>query len=334
MTDTHAETPAPAGEVLNEEAEDALFAELASAKAPVSDDPATPVEETPTPESDDEGKDKAAAPAAADPTPDPSAAPAAAAPAAAAKDIWADAPAELRAAHEEAMQRADQKYRSDIGRQASYQRRIASLEDELKAKTAAPAAAADPATKPQALREREPIKKALEDYPEVMGPLLDALEPMQAENDDLRRTVSSLTQDRREAQISAQEQALQVAHPDWKEATSSPEFVEWLNTRPKAIREIIERNAQEIVDAEEAITVVGDFKAHYALTHPRPTPQADPKPSPAPDPAPTKLADKRAAQLKAVTSSPASKPGAIPTGAGADDDAMFNHFVGRKAAKR
>lgn len=335
MTDVNADTPAQAGD-MDDAAADALFAELSAAKTAGADAPEVKTEEDPKPKpGEGEGAETPEA-SATDPAPTQEAAAAADA-AAATKDIWADAPPELRAAHEAEMQRWDQKYRSDIGRQASYQRRISALEAELKAKSgAAPAAGAEPAETKTPIREQPKIKQALEDYPEVVAPILEALEPLLSDTDNLRRDVQSLTEHRREAVISDQEKALEAAHPDWKAATSSPEFVEWLGTRPKAVREMIERNAEEIVDAEEAITVVGDFKAHYALTHPKtPNPQEEPKPAPARDPAPTTLADRRAKQLAAVTTAPASRGGAqpVPGGAG-DDDAVFNHFVSRKQAKR
>lgn len=334
MTDTTAETPAPAGEVLDDAAEDNLFAEFASAKAPEIEDPETPVEETPTPEGDEKGEEKPAP--ADDPKPDATATPAAA-PAAAAKDIWADAPAELRAAHEEALNKADQKYRSDIGRQAAHQRLIKSLEDENKAlrEAAKPAATAEPAdTKPVPLRERPDIKKMLEDYPEVAEPMVQQMEALQQQMESHSRDISSWTESRREEFYASQERALETAHPDWKAQTNRPEFVEWLNTRPQAVKDMIVKNGKNIVNADDAISVIADFKLHHP-PKPQPTPQADPKVEPTPDPAPTKLADRRAAQLRSVTGSPSSKPGAIPTAAGATtDDALFNHFADRKAAKR
>lgn len=312
MTTETATAPAAAGDMTEEDAI-AAFEALAAAKVEASDDD-EPTEETP------------AAPAAVEV---PATVPAAPAPAVAATDIWSSASPEVRAAHEADLERERQKYRSDIGRQAAHQARIKFLEEQLAARTATPAAATTTtAEAPVALRERPAIKKSLEDYPEVVGPLLDAIEPALAENESFRRELSTLSEHRRAGVIASQEQALEAAHPDWREACGSKEFADWLDVQPPAIRQIVERNGQQVVDAQEAIAMVGNFKAHFALTHPQ-TP-----PAVIPTPAPTDLSARRAAQLAAVTSVPKGAPVAIPDGApGGSEAALFDHFVAKKAKK-
>lgn len=280
-------------------------------------------------------------------------APAAAAkPAAAATDIWANAPAELRDAHQRALAAADQRYRSDVGRQAAHQRRIQILEQEnaeLRKRGPAPAASdgstAAPTTeqpKPAttSLREDPAIKKSLEDYPEVVGPILQVTDALEARLGEIARDVT-LTREERAAQTQqAQEAALNAAHPDWREACGSQQFADWLNTQPKAIKDIVARNGENIVDAEEAISMVGNFKAHLALTQPPPPP---PPPPPARQqqnggaPQPTSLEARRAAQLHAVNGgTPKGGQPAVTTDGPAtgSDEAMFNHFVAKKQANR
>lgn len=256
--------------------------------------------------------------------------PAAAAPAAAAPDIWANATPELKAAHEAEISAWDQKYKSDIGRQAAHQRRIQALEDELRAEKAAKAATVPtPAKSTLPLRERPEIAKSLEDYPEVVGPLLDAIEPVVADNASLRRDIAQIHDDRRQVVQSQQEAALQAAHPDWQAAVVSPEFKDWLSSRPASIRAIAQRNGNEIVDAEEAIAMVGDFKAHHALTHPK-IPAADPVVVP-----PNKLEERRARQLDSVIAAPLKTPTGIPDGApGGSEKAMFDHFAAKKSQRK
>lgn len=337
-------TPAAPAADLNEADSAALFAEMSAAKFDPKDDPTpavvktdeedgepvlTPVTPEPTP----------AAPAAdATPAPTPTPAPAAPAPAPAATDIWASATPELRAAHDAELARERQRYNSDIGRQAAYQTKIKSLEDEIAGRTAKPAASAPaaPAATPTSLRDNPAIKKSLEEYPEVVGPLLDALEPVVAENTRLGRELSTLSEDRRLGVIATQEQALDGAHPDWRDACASKDFADWLAVQPNSIKEIVKRNGEQVVDAAEAIAMVGNFKAHYALTHPAPqpvpaTPATPAVPAPA---APTNLSERRAAQLAAVTVTPKGAPAAVPSGAPAGDEAaVFNHFVQKKAQK-
>lgn len=335
------------------------LAELIEGDDDASDNPETPdVPVTPaTPEPAPAAPAAGAQPAQTPTTP-------AAAPAAAAPDIWANAPAELRDAHQRAIALADQKYRSDIGRQASYQRRIQSLEDENKALRTGKAAAAPTGTQPQPqvtpaaqpsgqqpqpqaqptrlrLRDDPAIKRSLEEYPDVVEPLLGITEKLEDQLEDIRRDVSLSNEERRDQTIAAQEAALDAAHPDWRNAVRSPEFSDWLSAQPKFVKDAIERNANDITDAEEAITVMSNFKAHYALTHPT---QAQPQPQPKADPAnpashqPANLNARRQAQLHAATGgrTGSNGPAAIPDGPSNDagEDAMFNHFAAKKAASR
>jgi hypothetical protein len=258
-------------------------------------------------------------------------APAAAAPAPVVTDIWSNAPAELRAARDAEIAARDQKYRSDIGRQAAYQKQIEDLRAQLAGREATPAATTTPAAEaPVALRERPAIKKVLEDYPEVAGPILDAFEPVMADNERMGRELSVVTEDRRANVLSVQEAALTAAHPDWAQACASKDFADWLDAQPASVKQIVERNGQQVVDAQEAIAMVGNFKAHWALTHPAPIPQ----PVVIPTPAPTDLAARRAAQLAAVTSTPKGAITAIPDGVpGGEAAAVFDHYVAKKAQK-
>lgn len=321
-------TAAPAADLDDAQAL-AAFAEFADAKTTGDPAPVEVPEPAETPATPEPAEPTAAAPAAATPAPEP--APAAAAPAAAATDIWSSATPELRAAHEAELALRDQKYRSDIGRQAAYQKKIADLEAALAQGTATPAAAtpAAAAATPTSLREKPAIKKSLEDYPDVVTPLVEEIETVLADNARMGRELSVVTEDRRARAISAQEQALTAAHPDWQAACASKDFAAWLDTQPEAIKQIVVRNGDQVVDAAEAIAMVGSFKAHWALTHPRTPQPATPAPA-----APTPLDTRRAAQLAAVTSTPKGAPAALPDGpAGGGDQAVFNHFVARKAAK-
>lgn len=310
---TDATVTAASAADMNEADALAAFGQLADAHEsgdPVAVESAEPETETPAaPAADEVPTQTAAAPAAA-------------------TDIWANATPELRAAHEAELAQRDQKYRSDIGRQAAHQREIQSLRDQLAGRAATPAAAtAEPAATTPSLREAPAMRKAVEDYPEVVGPILDAFEPVIAENQRLSREMSVLTEDRRAVVQSAQETALTAAHPDWRAACGSKDFSDWLEAQPASIKKIVAENGESVVNAEDAIAMVGNFKAHWHLTHPKPIPQPV-----IPTPAPTNLADRRAAQLNAVTTTPRGAPSGIPDGvAGGGDKAMFDHYAAKKA---
>lgn len=321
MTTDTAIAPASAGDLNDEDAQTAFEALAAARHVPAEDAAHAVVEDPPEPT-----EETSAAPAAVEV---PAPVPVAAAPAAASTDIWSSATPELRAAHDAALERERQRYNSDLGRQAAYQRQIQSLKDQIAGGTATPAAPAAPAAT-TSLRENPVIVKSLEEYAEVgLAPVLDALESANAETARIGRALASLEEDRRAGVIASQEQALTAAHPDWQQACASKDFADWLESQPASIKKIVAENGEQVVNAEDAIAMVGNFKAHFALTHPAP-----PVAVPVTPPAPTNLSDRRAAQLAAVTATPKGAPAAIPDGpVGGAEAAVFDHFVKKKALK-
>ena len=174
-------------------------------------------------------------------------------------DIWADAPEPLRAAFEATRKQAeiaDQNHRRVSGTVSALQRQI----NELKAKPAT-AAQAEATTD---ILASPALKKAQEEYPEVVGPLVETLKALQDQTANIGKAMAEkfTAADQREADAYyvAQENALTSAMPDWKAQASKPEFKAWLNEQPQYVRDGIERNGSKIVDASEAAHIIGLFK--------------------------------------------------------------------------
>ncbi|MEQ1888646.1 MAG: hypothetical protein ABL951_05630 [Alphaproteobacteria bacterium] len=202
---------------------------------------------------DDAGDDDAeiesgapAAPVAAAVEPDPAKA-AAVAPPVKKDDIWADAPAELRAAYEGQIERN----RRD---QIELQR--------LKAARAEPAA-------PPAKRELPPeVKKYSEEYPEMAGPTAMMLAPTAEAVERIEARLREIDQERYIGHVTAQEAALRADHPDFDQIKASKEFDDWLIAQPAEFRQIAINNSPNIVNSVSASKLVALFKAETRAPEP------------------------------------------------------------------
>lgn len=193
-------------------------------------------------------------------------------------DVWASASPEQRAAHEDAqtqISKLEQTERSRKGRMDSMQRRI----DDL-ARQPAPGAPTDAATATDGANGAtaesvtaeffgsEEWKSHEQEYPEVSGPQksiftkligrLFAVEQKQ-EVTDAQRIVDDA--EAHDAFVLEQEQLLEKEHEDWEEVMAAKGTMEWLEDQPRHIQEAAVRNADEIVDAEQAADVISRLKA-------------------------------------------------------------------------
>lgn len=198
-------------------------------------------------------------------------------------DIWANAPPELRAAHEAAQRDANLRLEGIRGRQSASDREVERLRRELEQLKGG---ASDDQTQEQkddagakALgMESEQLKQLREDYPEVAGPLLDVISGLTAKIGQLEKGVGKFEDQELQSHLNAQEQLLTERHGDWKDVGADDRFAGWLQNQPKAIRDAMERNFHAIVDAEEAALVVGKFKTDMGIASATQAPQNQPDP--------------------------------------------------------
>lgn len=245
-------------------------------------------------------------------------------------DIWANATPEQRAAFEAAQSArdlAEQRLRSDQGRQAALQRKIERLERQ-----------AQP-------RQRETSKTAVdlsslsEDYPEIAEPLKKVLDPIatrMTKEDEDRTAAEEESRKAAESELSElvneQTDILLEAYPDYDKflEANAARFSEWVEDQPKRIREAAYRNAKYIRDGHGAIEVMKAFKAFI-----EPKPAETPAPSVAEPDNPIQLNDRRQRQLSA-TASPKSAAGR-PTVSGipkeGDPQAQWDAFRAQQRAQ-
>ncbi|MBM3536893.1 MAG: hypothetical protein FJX55_03560 [Alphaproteobacteria bacterium] len=254
----------------------AVPAEAPAAEAPKSE----PVEQATEPEEKPVGADKTTI-------------------AATAPDIWANATPEQKAAIA-ALEGNATRYRNMV---VPLQRRLSDLEHKAKSAPAAeaPKPAADPA-------KAERLKKAREEFPDVVEPITDALEEVRAEAKSATARLKSLDQERLDARIAATNEFIYSTHPDFDQVGQSDAFAKWAEThKDPLVRGAYERNKGALANVVEAVAVVTKFKQESAAPSPAPAPAAgQPEKSPAPvDP-------KRTRQL-ATAAAPRTTTPALPS---------------------
>lgn len=130
------------------------------------------------------------------------------------------------------------------------------------------------------LIETDDLKQWREEFPEVAEPVLRLLQTQQSMLDNLMGKVGKIDEAAAEGELDQQFAIYERAHPDWRDYTSPTSkygtaFSGWLANQPRYVIEAVERNANAIVDANEAADVLARFKREAGLSDP---PAADPKP--------------------------------------------------------
>lgn len=191
--------------------------------------------------------------------------------------------------------------RSNEGRIAAYQRRLEEL--------------TNPGKKVSKKAESEELKKLREEYPEIAAPLEAAFETQRQELEQLRSSVSHLSEERQTRFLAEQEQALNQAHPDWRDITGKSEFRQWAGSQPAFVQDALMRNASEIVNAAEASYIVDLYKKSLSQQ------------PPSTDGA-SKTNERRRRQLDSAAAVSSKGPG-TPATAPDDFDAAFDYFARR-----
>jgi hypothetical protein len=231
------------------------------------------------------------------------------------QDPWANAPPDLKAAHDaqvKALETATNEHarRSIEGRIASYTRRLKERNEAAAQKPAAP--------KPE--EAADPLEELAADYPEIAAPL-------QKDRARIAEKISrfeSIEQSRLAAadaemdhDLMANEKLLEESHPGWEGYLKEygPAFGAWIVDQPLALRQAFVTNQDAIIDPYSAIETLAAFKSFVASNQ---SPQAPPPDGGGQPAQQQRLNPRRAAQL-AGSASPHSG-GSRPTVSGIPQD--------------
>lgn len=114
--------------------------------------------------------------------------------------------------------------------------------------------------------ERKKVKASREEYPEVVGALVDTVERLEGRLDDLsarEKRQLEQAQARLTERLDEQWGVFTDEHPDGLDVISKNRetFDRWLQDQPKLLRDIYAANEQDVVDGTQAAFLVSQFKA-------------------------------------------------------------------------
>jgi len=121
----------------------------------------------------------------------------------------------------------------------------------------------------------EELARLNEDYPDVAGPLVRT----QTQIRDAVRAMSEIEGMRADEanalyleQVEEQRASVQTAHPEWEKVifANSAAFRAWNEDQPKAIRDAVAANMEDVTDAPALNQVLTSFKAFLAGNDPQP----------------------------------------------------------------
>ncbi|PWE56772.1 hypothetical protein DEM27_10440 [Metarhizobium album] len=239
-------------------------------------------------------------------------------PAAIDPQIWSD-PEKARQAYE-ALQaeknKVEQKLRSDEGRQAALQRRIRELQNTIQT----PAAAGDK-------DHRKAIEKIKEEYPEVAGPVSQAIDIVAGRVDAFDRVEQGrieAAQRELNSIVDEQSRLLTEQHPGWEDLLdkNADVFRHWIEDQPLRMRHAFVQNIENITDAQQVGELISAFKT---FINPPAAPAAPQQP----------LSDKRQRQLSGSSSPTRSSRAPVVSGIPEDGDpqAIWDAFEAQDQAR-
>lgn len=270
-------------------------------------------------------------------------------------DPFADATEAQRAAYQAALRDAEHARRSNAGRIRAMQQQI---EELRQAQGQGQGQATDPQEQ-TASQGQQPAdgqqtasagtlaqdpnwQRFQQEYPEVAGPIASAIQGLETRNQTLERQLGQVTGRLSEEDTAAEAERLQEQHPDYGTVAADPRFREWYENQPPGVRQMVERNADAIQDADEAAVVLSLFKQSAGISQQQPqqpqpaaqagASQAQPAAQPAQQPQQQQQSARRQAQL-AGAQSVSAKSGAAASGPPDDFEAAFQHYARQESGR-
>jgi len=147
--------------------------------------------------------------------------------------------------------RLQQYEKSNEGRVAAYQRKVTELQHAAQQTPKTPA----PAEIPEASKEKWAAFE--KEYPEIAQAMNAKLTSMQSQLDTtVQQTVQPLHKAEQNRYIQGQADALEAAHPGWRDIAASEQFGGWMKQQPPAVQQMLRSST-----ASDAAYLIGAYKS-------------------------------------------------------------------------
>jgi hypothetical protein len=226
-------------------------------------------------------------------------------------DIWADAPAHLKAAHEAAVGALEHRLKSDEGRVSSFQRKSDDLRRQLQVLRNV-----GEQDDLQGYLDSEEYKAKKDEYGADLGPVFKLIEGLAKNNRALTGHTETVAGNAISQVENEVERLLDEAAYDRADLLSDNRFIPWLERQPKFVRELATRNWDAVNDPAELVELCDRFANANGIER-KFNPEAPANPETSQTAQPHAINRKRDLQLDGSRSMTSRQPLAQP---GADED--------------
>lgn len=207
----------------------------------------------------------------------------------------------------------EHRFKSEVGRQAAYQRQVQELKTQLQALPQQ----ASTATQQKKLSNR--MAKIAEDFPELAEVLQEELsEAISTVRQELDQNLQPIRQREQEAYYAREEQRVAEAYPNFADVVRSTQFHRWFAEQPEAVRSLAASPY-----AQDAIAVMDYFTGGARFKQPQAV---------APNPQVGEVQARRQAAMQRNVSVKNSAPAPV-TDAPDDYESAFNFYAKRLGKK-
>ena len=204
----------------------------------------------------------------------------------------------------------EHRFKSEVGRQAAYQRQIAELKQKLESvqKQA-------PESKP-ARQATESMKRLMEDFPEIAESVQAEMDARLAElRGELTQSLAPVKEEQQQRVVQREEETVKGTYPNYTEIVNTTEFFDWYSRQPDAVQALARSNK-----AGDAIAMLDYFTGGKRSAS-------------AETSAVQEIKEKRQQALQRNVSVRNTAP--APVGDAPDDfESAFNHFSARLEKRR
>lgn len=151
--------------------------------------------------------------------------------------------------------------------ESSNRGRVSALQRKINQMTAtAPSSQVEPVERKDSQPDRaDKLKQAAEEYPDAVGPLVEAIVDLQARLEASMPKAPEQGAEPDEAALNKEYQALETAHPDYRQIGSDPAYASWVGSKSEQIRALANSYA-----ASDVASVLSLYKAERSASQATP----------------------------------------------------------------
>lgn len=127
----------------------------------------------------------------------------------------------------------EHRFKSEVGRQAAYQRQIAELKQQLETVKKQPSESKGSGKQAQT----EHMKRLMEDFPEIAEAMQAEIESVVGElRGELKQSLAPVKEAEQQRYVQREEETVKGTYPNYTQLVNTTEFFDWYSRQPEAVQ--------------------------------------------------------------------------------------------------